>query len=139
MDEETFKQLLAERPYDPEVLLVYADWLEERGRGDDALSARMLRLGKGEGEVVTRAPAESAVGYNGRVARKWFAKYPTLSVVLVGYGTVTALGLQYMPVGKPGRRRGTTPADDDPVSPVLYHRKGRGYSTNFVAFIRVPG
>jgi uncharacterized protein (TIGR02996 family) len=135
MNEEAFLQLLAENPDDPELLLAYADWLEEEGRDDDALAARVKRLVRGDGEVFTRARASGAAGYNGRVARKWFAAFATLRVVLVGYHTVTQLGLRYMPVGTPGRRRLNTPSPDDPTSAVLYHRKSRGYSANFVAFL----
>jgi uncharacterized protein (TIGR02996 family) len=137
MNEQGFLQLLAEKPDDPELLLVYADWLEEHGREDDALTTRLKRLTKGNVDAFTRARAESAEGYNGRVARKWFALYPELRVVLVGYHTITDLGLQYMPPGRPGIRRKTTPRTDDPTSAVLYHRKGKGYSTNMVAFIKL--
>jgi uncharacterized protein (TIGR02996 family) len=138
VDEQAFLQLLAEKPNDPELLLVYADWLEEQGRDDDALAARMKRIVKDEVEVITRAESEAVKGRNGRVARKWFAKYPELRVVMVGYKTVTQLGLRYMPQGAPGRHRPTNPAADDPTSPVLYHRKSHGYSINMVAFIEVP-
>jgi uncharacterized protein (TIGR02996 family) len=138
MDEQGFQQLLAEKPYDPELLLVYADWLEEQGREDDALATRLKRIVKDNVEIITRAQAAMAAGYNGRVARKWFAKYGDLRVVLVGYKTVTDLGLQYMPKGASISRRATTPAPDAPTSSVLYHRKGKGHSTNFVAFIKVP-
>jgi uncharacterized protein (TIGR02996 family) len=137
MDEQGFLQLLAEKPDDPEVLLAYADWLEEQGREDDALATRMRRLIQGEVEVFTRAQAQTAAGYDGRVARKWFAAFPGLRVVLVGYATITELGLEYMPPGTRGRHRATRPAANDPTSPVLYHRKGRGYRINMVAFIKL--
>ncbi len=136
MNEQGFLQLLAETPGDPELLLAYADWLEENGREDDALVTRLKRLAKVDVDAFTRARAEKAEGYNGRVARKWFAQYPELRVVLVGYQTITELGLEYMPPGKPGRRRKTVPRPDDPTSAVLYHRKGKGYQTNMVAFIK---
>lgn len=139
MDEQGFLQLLAENPNDPDLLLVYADWLEEHGRPDDALAARLRRVVKDNVEIYTRAMGASATGYNGRVARKWFGKYPGLRLVLVGYQTITQLGLKYMPPGVPGRPRRTNPAPDDPVSEVLYHRKGHGYSINMVAFIDVNG
>jgi uncharacterized protein (TIGR02996 family) len=138
MDEQGFLQLLAENPHDPELLLAYADWLEEQGREDDALATRMKRLVKDNVEAITRAAAATAPGYNGRVARKWFMIFPDLRVVLVGYKTVTDLGLQYMPSSTPGKRRRSTPARDDPTSAVLYHRKGKGYRMNLVAFIRLP-
>ncbi len=137
MNEEGFLQLLAENPNDSELLLAYADWLEEEGRPDDALATRMKRLVGGQVEVFTRGRAESAKGYDGRVARKWFSIYPELRVVLVGYLTVTELGLNYMPTGTPGQRRATTPRPSDLTSAVLYHRKSKGYSTNFVAFIKL--
>lgn len=139
MDEQGFLQLLADNPNDPELLLVYADWLEEHGRQDDALAARLKRIVKDHVEIITRAMGPTVEGYNGRVARKWFAKYPDLRIVLVGYLTVTELGLKYMPQGKPGRHRPTNPAVDDPTSTVLYHRKSKGYSINMVAFIDVAG
>jgi hypothetical protein len=107
------------------------------GIAADTLATRMRRLVGNQVEILTRAQAESAKGYNARVARKWFALYPELRVVLVGYLTITALGLKYMPIGETGQRRMTTPRPTDPTSPVLYHRKGRGYNTNFVAFIHV--
>lgn len=88
--------------------------------------------------IIMRDQSEAVPGHDGRVARKWFAKYPELRVVLVGYKTITKLGLQYVPQGKPSRHRPTTPAVNDPTSPVLYHRKSKGYSTNQVAFIRWP-
>lgn len=139
MNEQGFLQLLAEQPNDPELLLVYADWLEENGRQDDAMAARLKRVVKDDVEIITRAMAPTATGYNGRVARKWFDKYPELRIVLVGYKTVTKLGLKYLPQGEPGRHRPTNPAPDDPTSAVLYHRKSKGYSINMVAFIDVTG
>jgi uncharacterized protein (TIGR02996 family) len=138
MDEQGFLKLLDEKPDDSDLLLAYADWLEEQGREDDALATRLRRVVKGAVEAFTRARAETAEGYNGRVARKWFAMYPGLRVMLVAYLTVTKLGLNYMPPGTRGQRRATTPRAADPTSVVLYHRKGKGYNTNFVAFIRWP-
>ena len=139
MDEQSFLQLLAEQPNDLDLQLVFADWLEEQGREDDALAMRMKRMTRGAVEVFTRDQAKEAEGYNGRVARKWFDKYPELRLVLVGYKTITKLGLKYMPQGQPGRPRPTNPAPDDPTSAVLYHRKGKGHSINMVAFIDVTG
>ena len=55
-----------------------------------------------------------------------------------GYRTVSELGLQMMPVGKPGHRRRHVPGKDDPTSAVLYHRKSHGYSPMQAAFLRVP-
>src|SRR5262245_25880719 len=110
MNEEGFRNLLAENPHDPELLLVYADWLEEQGRPDDALAMRLKRILKDAVDVFTREQSANAPGYNGRVARKWFAKYPELRVVLVGYATVTKLGLTYLPRGPSSRYRRTTPA-----------------------------
>jgi len=138
MDDQGFLQLLAEKPNDPELLLVYGDWLEEQGRDDDALAVRLRLVLKDEVVIISRAQREAASGYDGRVARKWFAHYPELRVVLVGYKTVTKLGLQYMPQGTPGRHRPSIPAANDPTSAVLYHRKSKGYASNLVAFIRLP-
>jgi uncharacterized protein (TIGR02996 family) len=138
MDEQGFKQLLVEKPYDPELLMVYADWLEENGREDEALAARLQRKIKGRVVVLTRGQAKDYPGYDGRMAREWFAKYEHLRVFLIGYRTVSQLGLQMMPIAKPGTRRGGTPADDDPKSVILYHRKSHGYSGMMAAFIKVP-
>jgi uncharacterized protein (TIGR02996 family) len=138
MDEQGFTQLLAEKPYDPELLMVYADWLEENGREDEALAARLQRKIKGRVVVLTREQAKDYAGYDGRTARQWFGKYAHLRVFMIGYRTVSELGIQMMPVARPGTRRGTSPADDDPTSPVLYHRKSHGYSTMMAAFVKVP-
>jgi len=138
MDEKGFQALLSEKPYDRELLLVYADWLEEHGRDDDALAARLQIVVKGRVVVLTREQAKDAAGYDGRAAREWFAQCPGLRVLLIGYRTVSELRLQMMPVGKPGRRRSHVPAADDPTSPVLYHRKSHGYSPMQAAFIRLP-
>jgi uncharacterized protein (TIGR02996 family) len=138
MNEEGFRKLLAENPDDSDLYLAYADWLEEQGRTDDALGMRLRRLAGDAVDIFTRGQSTDAPGYNGRVARKWFAKYPELRVVLVGYETVTKLGLTYMPRGGSSRYRRTTPAADAPTSAALYHRKSRGYSTNMVAFLVVP-
>jgi uncharacterized protein (TIGR02996 family) len=137
VDEQQFLQLLAESPKDAELLLAYADWLQEHGREDEALATRMRRLVEGKVEAFTRAGAETTKGYDARVSRKWFAAYPEVRVVLVGYPTITELGLRYMPPGTPGEHRKTTPRPGDPTSAVLYHRKGRGYRTNLVAFIQL--
>ena len=58
MDEKHFQQLLAEKPYDPELLMVYADWLEENGRDDEALAARLRRTVKGHATILTRQQAK---------------------------------------------------------------------------------
>jgi uncharacterized protein (TIGR02996 family) len=139
MDEQGFKQLLAEKPHDPELLLIYADWLEEHGREDEALAARLRRVVKDRADLFTRAQAEAADTYNARRAREWFAKYPQLLVFIIGYVPVTKLGLQYMPMGMPGLRRSSYPANIDPTSPVVYYRKSKGYSGMQAAFVRVPG
>src|ERR1051325_172658 len=102
MDEQGFKQLLAEKPYDPEVLTIYGDWLEENGRDDEALAARMQRKIKGRVVVLPRQQAKDPPGYDGRTARGWFAKYPHLRVFMIGYRTVSELGIQMMPVAVPG-------------------------------------
>jgi uncharacterized protein (TIGR02996 family) len=138
MDEQSFQKLLAEKPYDPEVLTIYGDWLEENGRDDEALAARLQRKIKGRVVVLTREQAKDCPGYDGRTARDYFAKYPHLLVFMIGYRTVSELGIQMMPVAKPGTRRSWTPADDDPQSPVFYHRKSHGYSSMMAAFIKVP-
>jgi uncharacterized protein (TIGR02996 family) len=138
MDEDGFEQLLAEKPYDREVLLVYADWLEEQGRDDDALAARVQTVVRGRVAVFTRAQAKTADGYDGRAARQWFADQPLLRLVLIGYLTVSALGLDMMPVGQRGARRTHVPRPDDPTSSILYHRKSHGYSGMQAAFIRPP-
>jgi uncharacterized protein (TIGR02996 family) len=138
MDEQGFRTLLAEKPYDRELLLVYADWLEEQGRDDDALAARLQTIVKGRVVILTRDKARDAAGYDARAAREWFANHPGLRIVLIGYRTVSELGLQMMPVAKPGNRRGHVPAADDPTSPLLYHRKSHGYSGMQAAYVRVP-
>ena len=57
---------------------------------------------------------------------------------MIGYRTVSELGIQMMPFSRPGTRRWTTPADNNARSPVLYHRKSHGYSGMMAAFIKVP-
>ena len=60
MDEQSFKQLLAEKPYDPEVLTIYGDWLEENGRDDEVLAIQLQRKIAGRVVVLTRQQAKES-------------------------------------------------------------------------------
>jgi uncharacterized protein (TIGR02996 family) len=139
MDEKHFQQLLAEKPYDPELLMVYADWLEENGRDDEALAARLRRVVQKRAVILTREQAKDWPGFDGKAARGWFAHYPHVRVFLIGYWPVSVMGVRMMPVGTKGTERGQSPADDDPTSPVLYYRKASRGSGMLVAYVKVPG
>lgn len=46
-DERSFLQQLEQKPTDPHLMLIYADWLDERGRGQEAEDLRRkVQLGR---------------------------------------------------------------------------------------------
>lgn len=49
MNDETFRAAIEANPHDPSVHNVYADWLEEQDRGDEALSHRLNAIGSRHG------------------------------------------------------------------------------------------
>ncbi len=134
MDEQGFLEAMKANPHDPDLPLVYADWLEDHGREEEALAVRVRQRVGAKAQVFTRSRAEAEEGYDARLASRYFSEYPGLQVVVVGYEAPTKLGFALC---SPSVR----PIDLVPgqaTTPILYHRKqqrGKLRSTQ-VVFVR---
>jgi uncharacterized protein (TIGR02996 family) len=117
-EENAFRTALVAAPDDRNLLLVFADWLEEHGRREEASDARrraadeeladvVRRSVRGRATVVTRAQLTGATGYDIRRASVCFDRYPDCRVAVIGDVPPHELSLE------PG------------TDAVVYYQKGR--------------